>query len=247
MFQSSPGPKTGCNLPPTHRRACQRPCFNPHPARRPGATLEGMSIVIVSRQFQSSPGPKTGCNTAAITSRGQPGAFQSSPGPKTGCNLWCPSLFLSHPPGFNPHPARRPGATRNGSAAGSLPGSGFNPHPARRPGATCRCCSFAVSESDMFQSSPGPKTGCNGDFPHKKSHRSSPCSPGSGDFPSRDEGTRARTSTVVRQHWRFAEGVSLRRPAFHESLYNGPDHNALPNPSCRRAVGRDADCPPSVR
>ena len=86
---------------------------------------------------------------------------------------------------FNPHPARRPGAT---SAVRELPllqQTGFNPHPARRPGATSHRGNRRILLDDvsiltrpegrvqpaiaatvascltMFQSSPGQKAGCN--------------------------------------------------------------------------------------
>ena len=42
-------------------------------------------------------------------------------------------------PCFNPHPARRPDATRL-SSGGWVSGIGFNPHPARRPDATAVAC-----------------------------------------------------------------------------------------------------------
>ena len=62
---------------------------------------------------------------------------------------------------FNPHPVRRPGATLRSAAGGSLT-SCFNPHPVRRPGATCERKSPRISvRVVVFQSSPGPETGCN--------------------------------------------------------------------------------------
>ena len=111
--------------------------------------------------------------------------FQSSPGPKAGCNLeLSKSPHGSYPNCFNPHPARRPGATLRVSLLPRSNRPGFNPHPARRPGATrldaVRCQVRQVSiltrpegrvqlnsrmpisvGSMMFQSSPGPKAGCN--------------------------------------------------------------------------------------
>ena len=85
--------------------------------------------------------------------------------------------------GFNPHPARRPGATldlpfvlRRVSLVSiltrpegrvllgiplptDLPRFSFNPHPARRPGATPRGIIQPLRPT-TFQSSPGPKAGC---------------------------------------------------------------------------------------
>ena len=89
-------------------------CFNPHPARRPGATSLGSKWSPAHRMFQSSPGQKAGCNRK----------------PERG---WYP---LNQATGFNPHPARRPGATSP----------------------------IVVSpEPSHFQSSPGQKAGCNSD------------------------------------------------------------------------------------
>ena len=165
-------------------RGCRiLPCsFNPHPARRPGATWEAIPSAAAST-FQSSPGPKAGCYVSIIVSGYYDITFQSSPGPKAGCYAprnWLPSAspkfqsspgpkagcygvavldldgdglvsILTRPEGrvlladwvgdpdgdgrFNPHPARRPGATPTGLGPTGAT-SGFNPHPARRPGAT---------------------------------------------------------------------------------------------------------------
>ena len=63
QFQSSPGPKAGCNYSlPRPRRVIRG--FNPHPARRPGAIANPLSGERVRLVFQSSPGPKAGCNGA---------------------------------------------------------------------------------------------------------------------------------------------------------------------------------------
>ena len=109
-FQSSPGPKAGCYARWSSASSSSS-SFNPHPARRPGATFRKRTCWSLNFPFQSSPGPKAGC-------------------------YCCSSLISCSPPsGFNPHPARRPGATgRWGRRARRRPC--FNPHPARRPGAT---------------------------------------------------------------------------------------------------------------
>jgi len=39
LFQSSPDPKVGCYTT-MHTLRSHRPCFNPHPTRRSGATLQ---------------------------------------------------------------------------------------------------------------------------------------------------------------------------------------------------------------
>ncbi len=60
--------------------------FNPHPAKRSGATSEGDHATVTYVEFQSSPGQAVGRNRV--------------------------SLFATHPAYcFNPHPAKRSGAT----------------------------------------------------------------------------------------------------------------------------------------
>jgi hypothetical protein len=135
LFQSSPGAMAGCNQ---FWMTCQMRCeqgFNPHPARWPGATpvdqcfgyfLQRVSILtrrdgrvqptqsiqptLLSR-FQSSPGAMAGCNKSVAVSVITHSLFQSSPGAMAGCNTRPTphQHFPSH--GFNPHPARWPGAT----------------------------------------------------------------------------------------------------------------------------------------
>ena len=205
LFQSSSGPKTGCND-------------------------QSAYVVWALREFQSSSGPKTGCNPpwrrvvasghrVSILIRpedrmqlslmaviGVPLWFQSSSGPKTGCNR-CGVSRCRTASCFNPHPARRPDATRGRPLPHAglrrvsilirpedrmqrsrghppLAGTGsFNPHPARRPDATGvvtgqlarQHVSILIRPEDRmqlslpgviqmlipFQSSSGPKTGCN--------------------------------------------------------------------------------------
>ena len=85
--------------------------FNPHPARRPGATVRPAAVrpvwdvSILTRPegrvllgFQFSLGPVRWL-------------FQSSPGPKAGCYSGISSITAAIAASFNPHPARRPGAT----------------------------------------------------------------------------------------------------------------------------------------
>ncbi len=162
MFQSSPGPKTGCNN--SFGRSvcpCDHPCFNPHPARRPGATRFAGGGIVVEQPVSILTRPEDRVqHVVRRTGRVRAGRC------------------------FNPHPARRPGATRQSRGARpALPR--FNPHPARRPGATCfggllgvvaDVVSILTRPEDRvqrtrrgrsrrspttFQSSPGPKTGCN--------------------------------------------------------------------------------------
>ncbi len=117
-FQSSPGPRVGCNSPGLFRRlgGCG---FNPHPARGSGATRgrstasgapEQVSILTrpegrVQRargawgrggaRFQSSPGPRVGCNQPWIIPSLGRMRFQSSPGPRVGCNTTIKSTLLN--------------------------------------------------------------------------------------------------------------------------------------------------------
>ena len=129
-------------------------CFNPHPARRPDASLRGPCFnpssgrrcnarpaATIQPMFQSSSGLLAGCNTTT----GAPGRhhlqqpaftmFQSSSGQKAGCNPTQGHLYAGRQYRFNPHPARRPDATPKSPLALVIPAC-FNPHPARRPDAT---------------------------------------------------------------------------------------------------------------
>ncbi len=60
--------------------------------------------------------------------------------------------------GFNPLPARRPGATLGDYVRVYDDDLGFNPLPARRPGATAPM-TVPIYGLAMFQSSPSPKAG----------------------------------------------------------------------------------------
>ena len=135
--------------------------FNPHPARRPGATAaKRRASGLCQNWFQSSPGQKAGCNCCRPPMyRSVPSEFQSSPGQKAGCN-WTAGTdadgydvvsILIRPEGRVQLDSRdRRRRVRRG----------FNPHPARRPGATVRVFWMPVA-SPRFQSSPGQKAGCN--------------------------------------------------------------------------------------
>ena len=84
MFQSSPGPRAGCNAIIFGRMAIGA-SFNPHPARGPGATnmdpedIARQAVSILTRpegRVQPINGDQPGKRTG----------FQSSPGPRAGCN-----------------------------------------------------------------------------------------------------------------------------------------------------------------
>ena len=179
MFQSSPGPKAGCNdaqaldargdivsilTRPEGRvqsiialRVVARLVFQSSPGPKAGCNIAGWRQSLCVGVFQSSPGPKAGCNVddrlqlcfkilVSILTRPEgrvqsvrphrghgTDSFQSSPGPKAGCNF-IHGIFLFDESCFNPHPARRPGAILIQKSNGRIIPC-FNPHPARRPGA----------------------------------------------------------------------------------------------------------------
>ncbi len=180
-FQSSPGPKAGCNA-----QRCWR--------------------TSTDCGFQSSPGPKAGCNVVpdSIIPLGGKVSILTRPEsrmqrfPFCRCDPFFTVSILTRPEsrmqlyssgveptislGFNPHPARKPDATSN-TVEKRLRCGCFNPHPARKPDATAmhrgemtdqQVSILTRPESRMqlhsgeikvlttvFQSSPGPKAGCN--------------------------------------------------------------------------------------
>ena len=109
--------------------------------------------------FQPSPGAKAGCDTNLLNQCGRHHTFQPAPGAKAGCDvgqrmmrrtlavvstltrresrvrLPVDDRIVFGNNGFNPHPARKPGATAS-RRCGFQSATGFNPHPARKPGAT---------------------------------------------------------------------------------------------------------------
>ena len=139
---------------------CPRLCFNPHPARRPDATSHDSSSTTIG-----------GVVSILIRPEGRMQLRLASP-----INqllqvsiLIRPEGRMQHarvqrmevaPPSFNPHPARRPDATRRARRVLLRSRDGFNPHPARRPDATTRTWITPRSISE-FQSSSGQKAGCN--------------------------------------------------------------------------------------
>ena len=113
--------------------------------------------VMQSRHlFQSSPDPKAGCYVVTTDSRFCAICFNPHPTRRPGATrpIMAPA---KNQRGFNPHPTRRPGATSPSTSSEALPAR-FNPHPTRRPGATYILLSFRSRWE--FQSSPDPKAGC---------------------------------------------------------------------------------------
>ena len=160
---SSPGQKAGCNRRRkievgrsnivsiltrpegrvqrrrAHRRTIRPQSFNPHPARRPGATLNFSNATVNSG--------------VSILTRPE-GRVQ-------------PATCRSRWPGDAHHLVsiltRPEGRVQHGEVVIDVVAArGFNPHPARRPGATTTPPPppFRVV-LQSFQSSPGQKAGCN--------------------------------------------------------------------------------------
>ena len=159
VFQSSPGPKAGCNARPVVGSATPCSGFNPHPARRPGATLSHSSGRLRNlNQFQSSPGPEGrvqlddfdrivgyGFGVSILTrpeGRVQHGAsvrsssvtwFQSSPGPKAGCNHeQANSPLVAHHVSILTRPEGRVQPVAEAESAGDLAGVSILTRPEGR-------------------------------------------------------------------------------------------------------------------
>ena len=107
-FQSSPRPKTGCYTP-LHLIQTMR-TFQSSPRPKTGCYVNPAGECPVNDRFQSSPRPKTGCYRRNKSERRAGLRFQSSPRPKTGC-YQSPCSGTRRAGSFNPHPARRRGAT----------------------------------------------------------------------------------------------------------------------------------------
>ena len=92
--------------------------------------------------------------------------FQSSPSPKAGRYPSCgSSRRWRSPRGFNPRPARRPGATRAPCARAPRWSACFNPRPARRPGATHAPAGSCRSGGNRFNPRPARRPGATRGVP----------------------------------------------------------------------------------
>ena len=158
MFQSSPGQKAGCNRKRQEMRHDEMR-FQSSPGQkagcnaarlRPVGTHSSVSILTrpEGRVQRHRPGGDQHRRPVSILTRPE-GRVQHRP--RAGARRVPPVSILTRPEGrvqppsgvwsagsqhrFNPHPARRPGATP-GSRHVCPPTVCFNPHPARRPGAT---------------------------------------------------------------------------------------------------------------
>ena len=182
MFQSSPG-QQGAYHCPVFR-------FNPHPARRPGATAQSGADEVLRELFQSSPGQKAGCNVivdgrvmshpvVSILTRPEGRVQLRAPSVRSHGTIWvsiltrpegrvqrdrtrgrtdhCSEVSILTRPEGRVQRDRTRGRTDHCSEVsiltrpegrvqhraiitGGRASSGFNPHPARRPGATRAGC-----------------------------------------------------------------------------------------------------------
>ena len=161
-FQSSPGPRVGCN-PAGLGSESVSARFNPHPARGSGATSESVSAPPAGLGFQSSPGPRVGCNHQLVSAASRSrhvsiltrpeGRVQRAGGAEHDRDHLV--SILTRPEGRVQRSWRR---------YMELTPSCFNPHPARGSGATGARSRSAPGRS-WFQSSPGPRVGCNVPLP----------------------------------------------------------------------------------
>ena len=111
LFQSSPGLLAGCN------RYDLRPDADPASVSiltRPGgrvqpAWLEETELTAPVSILTRPEGRVQPCRETTVSPRST--RFQSSPGQKAGCNPDWETRRRVRCAGFNPHPARRPGAT----------------------------------------------------------------------------------------------------------------------------------------
>ena len=157
-FQSSSGQKAGCNplsrvfrvnakpvsilIPPEGRMQPGRRKsdagllrgFNPHPARRPDATIVLFDIFAAEGWFQSSSGQKAGCNVSVRGLKRVQSQVSILIRPEGRMQLDAVG------PALRPQDVsiliRPEGRMQRGGVRKSWSAGGFNPHPARRPDAT---------------------------------------------------------------------------------------------------------------
>ncbi len=208
LFQSPPDPEAGCDhatgeqgvdslrvsIPtrpggrvrpgPAYERS-QRHGFNPHPTRRPGATLTPADLLArglvsiptrpggrvrpvlgpplpLQTLFQSPPDPEAGCDGWVDTASTVAYVFQSPPDPEAGCDATMAPTHSEPVPAFQSPPDPEAGCDTPMTMVPPGP-TCFNPHPTRRPGATTASCSPAGARrrTNVFQSPPDPEAGCD--------------------------------------------------------------------------------------
>ncbi len=158
-FQSSPGTLAGCNPPLIQARPNSFSRFNPHPARWPGATREGvpetrlLHVSILTRHAgrvqPARAAVKRSRPRVSILTR-HAGRVQRAPARDAARHVQA---------GFNPHPARWPGATRGRDV------SSYHCRFQSSPGTLAGCNDQRTQDIErlqQFQSSPGTLAGCNG-------------------------------------------------------------------------------------
>ena len=111
LFQSSPVPEDGCNLPPPNGKRSSTEHVSI--LTRPGGRVQ-----LCLPRRPNPLGPRV-----SILTR-----------PEGRVQLDRLSDSIQVLVGFNPHPSRRTGATASGNNPAA--GASFNPHPSRRTGAT---------------------------------------------------------------------------------------------------------------
>ncbi len=109
--------------------------FNPHPARKPDATSNQANLNQAYYCFNPHPARKPDATLPLAIPPFLLKKFQSSPGPKAGCYLVLVARTSLYAKSFNPHPARKPDATWSFLIC-LYAHQSFNPHPARKPDAT---------------------------------------------------------------------------------------------------------------
>ena len=125
--------------------------FQSSPGPKTGCTPRAHQL-CAGTVFQSSPGPKTGCNRAARVASSCR-EFQSSPGPKTGCNRGAIAGAVMVDVSILTRPEDRVQKTR-------APRDWRFVSILTRPVDRVLPEHYRSSPPQMFQSSPGPKTGC---------------------------------------------------------------------------------------
>ena len=138
-------------------------------------------------RFQSTAGPKTGCNMCghasqtplrfvSIHSRSEDRLQRGWPRrsaaarivsihsrPEDRLQRWCPAQAAGLRAGFNPQPARRPAATRCPPPGGAVLRVSIHSRPEDR----LQLLTWTHNGGPIgFQSTAGPKTGCNNIFGH---------------------------------------------------------------------------------
>ncbi len=178
MFQSSPDPKAGCYIP-FQAAPTTLPSFNPHPTRRPGATISNNHGILTNkvsiltrpegRVLPAILFPRLGYLFVSILTRPEgrvlQGHNQSMGRTPRVSILTRPEGRVLHSGGFGAKglvlfqssPDPKAGCYQI-EDAGKYSPRGFNPHPTRRPGATRMSAMYIAGYA--FQSSPDPKAGC---------------------------------------------------------------------------------------